>query len=368
MHIGEADTNDQRLDVIALGNVKVDTTDADGFSGAGDNLDVNLEGDTTLGDILADSEDGKVNITSGGSLTQEPGTSIRGDELDIQAKGDVDVDVYVNNVHIEAGGDVDLTSGKSKLVVDDITTGGNVDIDGSGDLVSEGGNGITAGGNVTIDMVGNIGTLEEDLHIHTDGTVNWNSDYGLGFARIIRSVKPDGMGQSSVPDSGFKLWDDPQNKAYYVRRADGTLEKYLRPGTGLEVFGYNLQGAFLWVGTEELRESLFEDAGNLIRLRITVGNEVLFDYSVAIDRIVQTILENGKRIPVIERDANGAYAGRKLTFRFFVGSEYNGLKFTVTIEHDGTTREAIGIVTDGYVIFEAVNEPSSIHVAIDNRI
>ena len=71
---------------------------------------------------------------------------------------------------------------------------------------------------------------------------------------------------------------------------------------------------------------------------------------------------------MIERDANGAYAGRKLTFRFFVGSEYNGLTFTVTIEREGTIHEITGIVNDGYVIFEAVNEPSSIHVVIDNRI
>ncbi|MBR4990725.1 MAG: hypothetical protein IKY96_06135 [Oscillospiraceae bacterium] len=365
MHIGEAETNDHRLDIIALGNVKVDTTDADGFSGAGDNIDVNLEGDAILGDIIADSENGNVVINSSGSLTQEPNTSIRGEELDIQAKGDVNVNVYVDHVEIAADGNVDLSSGKTELAVDRIEAGGDVNVEGNGDLISGGGDGITSGGNVTIHMGGNVGTLEEKLPIYTDGDVVWDSEYGLGFIRIIRSPEP---GQEIQPtDSGFRLWDDPQNREYYVADADSILEKHLRPGTGLEVFGQNLKGAFLWVGTEQVRQMLFADAQNLIRIRIAVGTEVLFDYGVAIDRICKMILDDGKQVPVIERDENGRFAGQKLTFRFFVGSEYNGLRYTVAIERDGTITETSGIVTDGYVIFRAANEPSSIQVLIENK-
>ena len=367
LDIGSAQNNGNRLEIIALGNVTVGTTDADEFSGAGDNIHVNLEGDAELGDIIADNESGTVDITAGGSISQKPDTAIRGDELKIEAEGDVEIDVFVNNIEINAGGDVDLDSGKSRLEIEYITAGGDVTINSKGDVVSGRDDGvifgeseevtsgnatdITAGGDVTIDADGNIGSVEEDLVIRADGEVSWSTEYGFGFVTVLR------FGTSTD-----KLWDDPDNREYFVRREDGTLEKHLRPGTGLEVYGYGLEEAFLWVGTEQLREVLFRDAANQIRLKITVNGEAVFDYMVAIDRIIDKILEDGKRIPVIDRDIAGRHSGKDLTFRFYVGTEYDGLRYTIRIEHSGTVRETTGTVTDGYIIFHASNIPSSVSV------
>ena len=134
----------------------------------------------------------------------------------------------------------------------------------------------------------------------------------------------------------------------------------------LEVFGLNLKGAFLWVGTEQLRETLFADAENQIRLTITVNDETVFDYLVAIDRILEKILEDGRNLPVIDRDRTGRYSGKYLTFRYFIGSEYNGLRYIVQIDQNGIVREMTGIVTNGYIIFRAVNAPSAISVILSN--
>ena len=358
LNITAAKTGNNRLNLVAIGNVHVGTTDADGFSAAGSNIHVNLEGDAVLGDVLADKDQGNVGITSGGSITQETGTVIRGENLKIQANGNVDVDVYMDHADIVSGGDLDLSTGKSQLAVDRIHAGGHVDIDGMGDLVSGGGAGITSGGNVTIHMGGNIGSLEEDLIIYTDGQVTLKTIYGLSHVQIIRS--------SNAVDKEYpifdRLLDDPNSREYYIRRADGTLEKYLRPGTGLEVFGQNLKHAFLWVGTEALREMLFADAKNQLKLKITVNGEMVFDYMIAIDRIVERILEDGKQIPVIDRDADGQYTGKHLTFRYFVGTEYDGCRYEVCIDRNGTVTKMEGTVTDGYITFVAVNEASSITV------
>ena len=355
VNIGSAKTNRNELEVISLGNVKVGTTDADKFSGAGDNVDVKLEGDAELGDIIADNESGKVSIDANGSLTQEEGTAIRGNELDVKADGDVKLDLYVDKVEIDADGDVDITSGKSHLTVEQINAGGNVEIEGTGELLAGGEPAITAGGNVTLDMGSNIGSLDDKFVIKTDGIVTWDTEYGLDHIAIIRSTGRETMD---------KLWDDPDQREYYVRKDDGSIEQHVRPGTGLEVFGYDLQNAFLWVGTEQLRKALFADAQNQFNLKITVNGKVVFDYWVAIDRIVERILTDGKLIPVIEWDEDGAYAENVLTFQYFVGNEYNGFRYTVAIVCDGTVTEMTGTVTNGYVVFQTVNNVSSIMVDI----
>ena len=374
VEIGNAETGKNSLEIIALGNITVGTTDATEFSAAGDNIDVDLESDVLIGDIIADNESGKVDITANGSITQKPDTAIRGEQLDIDAAGNVDVDVYVDSLEIMTPGDVDLESGKSRLEIENITAGGDVSIKADGDVVSsrddgvlfgEGnisvtggansnGKDITAGGSVTIHAQGNIGSPEEDLVIRTDGKVSWSNEYGLDFVTVIRS--------HTALD---KIWDDPAHREYFVRKDDGTLEQHLRPGTGLEVYGYGLDDVFLWVGTEDLRESLFEQAHDVIRLKIIVCGETVFDYCVAIDRIIEKILQGDTRIPVIDRDTAGRYAGRRFTFRYFVGTEYNGFRYTVTIEKDGKQNVVTGMVTDGYISFYAVNEASSITVELN---
>ena len=254
---------------------------------------------------------------------------------------------------------MDITSGKSDLVIDGIKAGTDVSIDGPGNLVSGGGIDIDSGGNVTIHMGGNIGFVDAELAIRAAGGIIATSVYGLSF---IRRIVDTGASEQTEGHGLDKLWDDPDQREYFVRRADGTLEKYLRPGTGLEVFGRDLKDAFLWVGTEQLRKDQFGDAQKLTRLTIRVPGKTLFDYCVAIDHIVERILSDGLRIPVIERDTAGRYAGRLLIYRYHVGSVYNGCRYTVTVEEDGAVREMTGVVANGYVIFTAQSTASSITV------
>ena len=362
--IGSAQTNKNELSIVTPGNVTVGTTDAEKFSGAGNNIDVNLEGDAELGDVIGgdltdekpEEGSGKVDISADGSITQEEGTAVRGDELNVDADGDVKLDVYVNDVEINADGDVDLSSGKSQLVVENITAGGDVTINAAGDVVpgsgEHSGNDITAGGDVTIEAEGNIGNVDEDLVIRTDGKVNWDTDYGVDFVAVIRSDRRD------------RLWDDPEHREYYIRKADGTLEQHLRPGTELEVFGYDLQDAFLWVGTQQLRKTIFAEAKNQIDLKITVDGKVVFDYCVAIDSIIERIAADDKEIPLIDWDADGEYAGKMLTFRYFVGTEFDGFRYKVSVVRDGTATERIGTVRNGYIVFETANEASSVTVDV----
>ena len=71
---------------------------------------------------------------------------------------------------------------------------------------------------------------------------------------------------------------------------------------------------------------------------------------------------------MIERDADGRYAGQKLTFRYFVGTEYDGMRYTVTIDEGGSVTRITGIVTDGYIEFEANNTPSTIQVDLEVQV
>ena len=353
VNIGTAHTGGHSLDVIAIGDVNVGSTDASHFSGAGGNVSVNVNGSVEVGDILADREDGHVDITAGGDVKQEQDTAIHGDSLNIDAGGDVDVNVHVNEINVDAGGSVDITSGKPTLVVDGIHAGEDVNIDAEGSVVSAGGDGIHAGGDVNIDAGGNIGSLDEDLVIDAGGDVTWDSEYGLGFIRIVTDKAKD----SQYLD---KIWDDPDARSYAVRKADGTLETYLRPGTGLEVFGRNLQNTFLWVGTESLRKEIFGHAENTMHLTVTAAGEVLFDYWVAVDRIVGYLAENGTYIPVIEPDDSGTYLRQRLTFRLYVGSQYDGWTFTV----DAGRYQVWGEVEDGYLCFTLPAGQASIQVEL----
>ena len=58
-------------------------------------MSVNVDGSVEVSDILADREDGRVDITAGGDVKQEQDTAIHGDSLNIDAGGDVDVNVHV---------------------------------------------------------------------------------------------------------------------------------------------------------------------------------------------------------------------------------------------------------------------------------
>ena len=316
-------------------------------------MSVNVDGSVEVSDILADREDGRVDITAGGDVKQEQDTAIHGDSLNIDAGGDVDVNVHVNEIDVDAGGSVDITSGKPTLVVDGIHAGEDVNIDAEGSVVSDGGDSIHAGGDVNIDAGGNIGSLDEDLVIDAGGDVTWDSAYGLGFIRIVTDKAKDSQDLD-------KIWDDPDARSYAVRKADGTLETCLRPGTGLEVFGRNLQNTFLWVGTESLRKEIFGHAENTMHLTVTAAGEVLFDYWVAIDRIVGYLAENGTYIPVIEPDDSGTYLRQRLTFRLYVGSQYDGWTFTV----DTGRYQVRGEVEDGYLCFTLPAGQASIQVEL----
>ena len=357
--IGQANTNGNGLHIVSLGDVTVGSTDAVEFSGAGNNISVDLKNNVDLGDVIAD---GDVDITAGGDVDQKPGTAIRADGLEIHAGGSVDVDVYADNILVTAGDRVNITSGKSDLTLNGITAGSDVSIDGPGNLVSGGGIDIDCDGNVHLNMGGNIGSIDQAITIRADGSVNAISLYGLSFIHRIFDVAASGETTEEPVSVLYRLWDDPAHREYYIRRADGSLEKYLRPGTGLEVFGTWLQNGFLWVGTEQLRQTQFADTKNLTHLTIRVLGKTVFDYCVTVDRIVEWILSDGVRIPVIEQEKSGRHAGRYMTYRYYVGSEYNGYRYTVTVEQNGTISEVTGIVRSGYITFTACSTADFITV------
>ena len=67
---------------------------------------------------------------------------------------------------------------------------------------------------------------------------------------------------------------------------------------------------------------------------------------------------------MIDWDRNGVYSGRMLTFRYFVGTQYNGMHYTVSIDQNSSLTRQTGTVTGGYITFTAVNAGGSISVEL----
>ena len=131
----------------------------------------------------------------------------------------------------------------------------------------------------------------------SDGTIlisDASSEYGLVY--FIR-----------ITDGPITLADDPAQTGYYMLDANGNFKRYDRPGTGLKLTAFFSSDAYLWVGTHEQTAQTKGADAHTIRVKITAGDAVLFDYDIRIDLITGHQLdpaEPGKLLPIIALDSS----------------------------------------------------------------
>ena len=214
-----------------------------------------------------------------------------------------------------------------------------------------------------VTAAGNIGSPDNYLQVKSNGTIiiaSDSSNFGLVyFLRLFDSVEAVGP---------IVLCDDPAATGYYMLDADGNAQRYDRPGTGLEIIGYFTDDAYLWVGTREETAQTEGADEHTIRVKITAGDIVLFDYDIRIDLMIEYLQdpETGKRLPLIALDKTGKNAGLYMLFRLFIGEEYNGMTFLISYAQGGQTYEIRYTVTNGYLIFRLQNAAGEITVTLES--
>ena len=107
--------------------------DAGELGARGGDVDVDVNGDVTLDDVVADRFD----LDADGSVSQKDGTRIDAKDLDINANGDIgskDDPLEIDSDRISAkGDDIFIDNKSSELIVDEII-GNTVDIKTDGDI------------------------------------------------------------------------------------------------------------------------------------------------------------------------------------------------------------------------------------------
>ena len=387
--------------------------DADNLTLIANNASIQNKGDTELGNVIVS---GSAVIISGGNITQQSGTSVRASNLTLTASGDITdgnmYDVYTDEdgnvyyadgngqlytrdndgslvasaqqtldgltktnktykgaliVYIDtlsaSGADINIVNRKAALVVLSVN-GRNVILGSSGSIQTYPKTGIIYGSSsVTVTAAGNIGSPDNYLRVKSDGTVritDQSSTYGLVyFIRLYDAEEPIGP---------IVLCDDPDMTGYYMLDEDGVAQRYDRPGTGAEVIGFFTSDAYLWVGTPEETARIAGAAEHTIHITITAGNVVLFDYDIRIDLITGYILdpETGMLLPLITLDTNGKNAGLFMTFRLFIGEEYDGMTFRISLTQDGRTYEILYTVKNGYLMFRLKNLPGEVDATLES--
>lgn len=347
--------------------------DVNVIAASGDDINITNASDTTLRDIIAS---GDVAITSGGSITGEEGTVVRGDDVSLEAKGDIGsadnpLDINANTVTAGASGDINLESHSNKLVINDITAGGDVTIEADGAVVTAEGSKVTAGGDITVTADGDIGEKENPFTVDAGGKVNIfdpeSSEYGHVYLNIVTHEAQKGEPQRERFDSTATLYDDPARREYIFRYADGTEEAFERPGTTLMVYGYFDSRAFLYVGSAEETARMGGDALRTISIVMTDGTTVFFDYDIRIDRILEWREVEGRLIPVVEPDYDGEYAGEFMWLTLYIGESYNGRIVEVTAEINGIRYTREYRVSGGYIAFELLNTAQVVSVYVTDR-
>jgi hypothetical protein len=84
-------------------------------------------------------------------------------------------------------------------------------------------------------------------------------------------------------------------------------------------------------------------AAHTIRVKITAGDAVLFDYDIRIDRITSYMVDpaTGKKLPLIALDSLGKNAGLYMLFRLYIGDMYNGMTFRISYSVGGRPTQAL---------------------------
>ncbi|MPM76665.1 hypothetical protein SDC9_123664 [bioreactor metagenome] len=244
-----------------------------------------------------------------------------------------------------------------------LVKGNNVVLSSSGSIQTVPQTGLISGrSSVMVTALGNIGTPFNYLRVKSGGTIaisDASSEYGLVYFLRLIDARP-------VP-APVTLVDDPAQTGYYMLDVNGNLQRYDRPGTGLELTAYFTSDAYLWVGTHEQTAQTEGAAAHTIRVRITAGDVVLFDYDIRIDLITGYQLDpaTGKRLPIIALDSLGKNAGLYMLFSLFVGEAYNGMTFRISYSVDGQIYESLYTVKHGTLVFSLRNVACEINATLE---
>ncbi len=366
------------------------------------------KGNTELGNVIVT---GTAVIKSGGNVTQLSGTSVRAPRLTILASGDItsgekfnvykdengntyyeDSDGWLYTRNLDgsmspivrfapisltatggtykgalivytdtlsaSGADINIANRKMSLTVLSIN-GKNVVLSSSGSIQTAPRSGLISGRTgVMVTALGNIGTPFNYLRVKSGGAIrisDASSEYGLVYFLKV------------VDEYPITLVDDPAQTGYFMLDANGNAQRYDRPGTGLELTGYFTNDAYLWVGTHEQTAQTEGAAAHTIRVKITAGDVVLFDYDIRIDRIIGYMADaaTGKRLPVIALDSLGKNAGLYMLFRLYIGEAYNGMTFRISYSIDGQTYDELYTVRNGSLVFSLRNVACEINVTLE---
>ena len=382
--------------------------DAESISLIGGNANVQNKGNTELGNVIVT---GTAVIRSGGNVTQLSGTNVRASSLTILASGDItsgetydvykdadgntyyvdhDGKVYTRNldgsmtpilrhlsntqtttpsgtykgaliVYIDTmsaiGADINIANRKAALNVI-LIDGNNVVLSSSGSIQTVSATGLISGrSSVMVTALGNIGTPFNYLRAKSGGPIyisDASSEYGLVYFQ-------------KGSEAPITLVDDSTQCGYYMLDANGNLQRYDRPGTGLKLTAYFTSDAYLWVGTHEQTAQTEGAAAHTIRVKITAGEDVLFDYDIRIDLVVGHQLDpaTGRKLPIIALDSLGKNTGLYMLFSLYIGEAYDGMTFRIRYSIDGQVYERLCTVNHGTLVFVLRNVACEITVTLE---
>jgi hypothetical protein len=255
------------------------------------------------------------------------------------------------------GADINIANRKATLNVL-LIDGNNVVLSSSGSIQTDPKSGLISGhSSVMVTALGNIGTPFNYLRARSGGAIyisDASSEYGLVY--FLKSTA-----------SPITLVDDSAESGYYMLDANGNLQRYNRPGTGLKLTAYFTSDAYLWVGTHEQTAQTAGADAHTIRVKITAGDAVLFDYDIRIDLVVGHQLDpaTGKKLPIIALDSLGKNAGLYMLFSLYIGEAYDGMTFRISYSIDGQVYERLCTVNHGTLVFVLRNVACEITVTLE---
>lgn len=318
-----------------MGELSIQNSDASHFSGAGENISLNFSDDVKLGDVIANPVAGKVEISAHGDITSDADSAIRGDAILVDSEGDIDLNIYANELTAQGGESVNIHSGKSELTLHHLSAGEDVNLAGNGSLYAGDDGMIEAGGNVVLHFLGNIAQAENPLVVDADGKVNAQVCYGKAYVTIIRH----GQGE---------LWDNPGEKTYFITLTSGVVEQFTRLGSGIRCLAPAKANLFLWTGDYATCKRLFGNASQVLHIRLKEQGEILFDGYVALLRLMGYRMEKGQLYPLVDTKPLSMEA---CLLRIPVAESYNGRTFTITLSCNGQVSKIQGTVEHGFITF-----------------
>ena len=199
--------------------------DAGELGARGGDVDVDVNGDVTLDDVVADRFD----LDADGSVSQKDGTRIDAKDLDINANGDIgskDDPLEIDSDRISAkGDDIFIDNKSSELIVDEII-GNTVDIKTDGDINTSP-DGVIKANDLTINARDDIGKPDAPIRIDVSGKVDLNSLRGGVWYRnffIHGGSSSDGTdagpGADAPVKDGWRRLVDPESGVEVCGRFD----------------------------------------------------------------------------------------------------------------------------------------------------